>query len=145
MKFYAANKDIPIRLPIQNDPIDINDAIIIKITTMPQQQYQECIEACRACATLCLQCASACLLEEDVKGMTRCIQLDLECASLCNAAAQVMSLNGELSGQLCQLCENICSSCAGECEDHPEMKHCRDCAAACRQCAEVCAQMAQHA
>src|SRR5882757_9390520 len=84
----------------------------IKPTTMSQQQYQECIEACRACATLCQQCASACLLEEDVKSMTRCIQLDLECATLCNAAAQVMSLNGELSEQLCQLCESICNSCA---------------------------------
>src|SRR5260221_14217985 len=112
---------------------------------MSQSQYQECIEACRACATLSTQCARACLLENDVKSMTRCIQLDLECAALCNAAAQVMSFNGELSGQLCHLCESICNSCAQECEDPPEMQHCRDCAAACRHCAEVCAHMAQHA
>jgi hypothetical protein len=112
---------------------------------MLQQKYQECIEACRACATLCQQCASACLLEEDVKSMIRCIQLDLECATLCNAAAQVMSLNGDLSGQLCQLCESVSDSCAQECEDHPDMQHCRVCAAACRHCAEVCARMTQHA
>ena len=68
----------------------------------------------------------------------------LYCATICNAAAQVMSMGGELSEQLCQLCDNICSSCARECEDHPEMQHCRDCAAACRHYTDVCAHMTQH-
>jgi len=114
-----------------------------KAIFMSPQQYQACMEACRNCATLCHQCATACLLEEDVKSMVRCIQIDLECAALCNAAAEVMSLDGELSAQLCHLCEIACSNCAQECEDHPEMGHCRECAVACRRCAEVCAQMAE--
>jgi hypothetical protein len=54
-----------------------------------------------------------------------------------------MSLDGELSAQLCHLCEIACKNCAQECEDHPEMGHCRECAAACRRCAQVCAQMAE--
>ncbi len=69
---------------------------------MSRSPYQECIDACRQCVTICYQCARfSCLLEDDVKSMARCVQLDLECAVLCNAAAQVMSLNGELSNKCC--------------------------------------------
>lgn len=75
--------------------------------------------------------------------LARCIQLDLECAAICNAAAQVMSLNGQYAEEICKVCADICFACAEECERHAHhMEHCRECAEACRQCAEECRRMA---
>lgn len=94
---------------------------------------------------MCNQCAVSCLQEKDVQRMKKCIRLDLECAAICTAAVQVMSLNGELSEQLCQLCAEVCNRCGQECARFTEMEHCRKCAEVCRRCAEVCSQMAVHA
>lgn len=108
-------------------------------------QYQKCIEACQECASVCHTCAVCCLQEDDVQHLTKCIQLDLECAAICTAAAQVMSLNGELAEDLCQLCIEACDRCARECGQHSELEHCRNCADACHECAEVCSHMSVHA
>jgi hypothetical protein len=112
-------------------------------TMMTEQQYQECINACMECAITCDFCASACLNEENVKNLRRCIRLDLECAAICRAAAEVMSLNGQFSEQLCSLCAEVCHACAEECQRHAEMgmEHCRACAEVCRKCAAVCEEM----
>lgn len=77
--------------------------------------------------------------------MTRCIQLDMECASICYAAAQVMSMGGEMSEQLCRLCADICQACGDECRKHEHMVHCRECADACQRCAQECRSMAEAA
>lgn len=105
-------------------------------------QYKTCIDACLQCAAICNHCASSCLQEEDVKMMARCIQLDMECAAICYAAAQVMSMGGEKTEQLCRLCADICQACGDECNRHQHMVHCRECAEACYRCAEECRRMA---
>lgn len=106
---------------------------------------KDCIDACMACASTCDYCASSCLNEANVMDLRRCIRLDLECAAICRAAAEVMSLNGQFSEQLCSLCAEICHACADECQRHAEMgmEHCRECAEACRKCAAACEEMLQ--
>ena len=112
---------------------------------MPHEHFQECIEACQRCATICNHCAIACTQENEVSELAGCIQLDLECAAICTTAAQVMSMNGLMSEQLCQLCAEIFNRCADECSKHRHMEHCRKCEVACRNCAEVCMHMGEHA
>src|ERR1043165_5434508 len=107
---------------------------------MTNEKFRECIDACQQCVIACNHCANACLHEEDVQQLSRCIRLDLECATFCSAAVQVMSINGKLSAELCELCSKICLLCAEECEKHDHMDHCRECALTCHKCAEVCGQ-----
>lgn len=102
--------------------------------------YQTCLDACQGCAAACDFCASSCLREEKVNEMAGCIQLDLECAAICRTAAQFLSLRSEHAPAICQLCADICSTCADECDKH-DMDHCRRCAVACHACAEECASM----
>ncbi|MGI8580913.1 MAG: four-helix bundle copper-binding protein [Chitinophagaceae bacterium] len=73
--------------------------------------------------------------------MARCIQLDMECTAVCYAAAQVMSIGGQTTKELCSICTDICDACADECSKH-ENSHCKECADACRRCAEECRKMA---
>ena len=116
----------------------------LKREIMLANQFQECIDACMACAVACSNCAIACLEEENVGELRQCIRLDLECAAVCRAAAEVMSMQGTSSAHLCRVCADICSACADECSKHAEMgmDHCRECAEACRKCAEACESMA---
>lgn len=105
------------------------------------QDIQQCIEECLACAQVCEECISGCLNEADVNMMTRCIELDRECTLICYATAQLMAMNGENAGLLCDACADICETCAEECAKH-DAEHCRRCAEACRRCAETCRKMA---
>ncbi|WP_423147810.1 four-helix bundle copper-binding protein [Rubrolithibacter danxiaensis] len=111
---------------------------------MSHQQYQNCIDACYACAVACSHCASECLKEEKVQDLRRCIQLDLECASICKSAGDLMSLGSSFSTHICRVCADICNACGEECEKHAQMgmEHCRECAEACRKCAQACEEMA---
>ena len=111
---------------------------------MSHQKFQDCIDACAACAVECSHCATECLKEEDVKMLARCIQLDLECAAICRSATELMSLGSDYSSHLCRVCADVCNACAEECEKHAEMgmEHCKVCAEACRKCAEACEEMA---
>ncbi|WP_018613349.1 four-helix bundle copper-binding protein [Segetibacter koreensis] len=99
--------------------------------------YKSCIEACLKCAAICNHCASSCTQEENIKMMAGCIQLDMECAAICYAAAQVMSMGGRKSKELCLICADICDTCAAECSQH-NTEHCQECAEACRECADAC-------
>lgn len=103
--------------------------------------YESCIDACTRCAEACDHCAASCLQEEDVAMMTRCIQLDMECSSICKTSALLMHLQSNHANAVCQLCADICTACAEECEKH-EHAHCRECAATCRECAAECVSMA---
>src|SRR5688572_4912492 len=102
--------------------------------------YQSCIEACLRCAAACDHCAAACLREPDVEMLAACIQLDIECSTVCKSASQLMQLQSSHANAICQLCADICTSCAEECEKH-DHEHCRQCAANCRECAEECVSM----
>jgi hypothetical protein len=114
-----------------------------KTIIMAYPKFQECIDACVYCAAMCYQCADACLEEKDVAALTVCIRLDFESAAACRSAAEIMLLDGRSADAYCQLCADICTACAEECEKHAVMgmEHCRICAKACRQCADICLQM----
>ncbi|MBD1425794.1 four-helix bundle copper-binding protein [Sphingobacterium arenae] len=110
---------------------------------MIQTKFQNCIEACGKCAVACSQCAVACLNEKDLEHLKTCIQLNLECTMICDVAVKVMSIDGQLSEELCEICADICERCAEECEKHAAMgmEHCRECAEACRICTRICREM----
>ncbi|WP_229251206.1 four-helix bundle copper-binding protein [Emticicia sp. BO119] len=132
----------------QSQLIQITNLIIIKRhqteIIMAHQKFQDCIQACNACATICSHCATECLKEEHLHHLTKCIQLDLECAAICRSAVELMSLESEFSADLCKICSKICKACAEECEKHAKMgmEHCRECAEACYKCATICEEMA---
>jgi len=106
-----------------------------------QPAYQSCIETCMQCAAACDHCAASCLKEEDVAMLSMCIQLDIECSTICKAAVQLMQLQSNHANAICQLCADLCTACAEECEKH-DHEHCRQCAAMCRECADECMSMA---
>ena len=102
--------------------------------------YQSCIEYCQRCAEVCEQCLAACLKEDDLNMMAKCMSLDLECISVCRAAAHLMVLDSNHANAMCQVCADVCTACAEECERH-DMDHCQKCAAMCRDCAAECMTM----
>jgi hypothetical protein len=103
--------------------------------------FQDCIDACNACAYACDHCAASCLKEEDVAAMAGCIANDMDCAQLCRTAAGLMARASAHAAALCQVCADACRACAAECGKH-DMDHCQQCAAACRKCAAACEAMA---
>ena len=110
------------------------------LTSMPNQQYENCIKACNECLIACEACASSCLHEHDVKMMVGCIELDRDCAAICSLAVQFMSRGSKYAAKLCALCAEICQACGDECAKH-KPEHCQKCAAACHKCAEECRKM----
>jgi hypothetical protein len=108
---------------------------------MAHDKYDDCIEACDACAVECEHCLTACLDEKPVEPLVRCIRLDRDCADLCRLAAALMSRDSSFAREVCLLCATTCDACAAECERH-DMDHCRRCASACRSCAAECREMA---
>ncbi len=103
-------------------------------------EYQTCTVICSKCAVTCEQCANACLNEPGILEMVPCIRLNMECAAICRAAVQIMNLESNHANAVCQLCADICTACAEECEKH-DHGHCRECAMICRQCAAECVSM----
>ncbi len=108
---------------------------------MSYEKFQSCINACYECATECKRCSSACLGEQDVKNLTQCIRLNSDCATICVLAAKMMAGGSEFSERICELCADICDSCAMECEKHSEPEQCKKCAEVCRKCAFECREM----
>ena len=110
---------------------------------LQNQKYQSCIDACNRCAESREFCATSCLRERDVKMLERCIQLNRKCASICYSASQIMSMDGEHTKQICNVCADICDARAEGCEKHKQMNHCQQCAQACTTCSEECRKMAR--
>ena len=108
---------------------------------MSHQNLESCIAACSACAVECYHCSSSCLNEMDIKMFARCIKLDYDCSAICLLAMQAMASGSEFAKQICNLCAEICTACAVECEKHAHMEHCKKCADACRKCAAECSNM----
>lgn len=107
---------------------------------MAHQEHRSCIDACVRCAQECEHCANACLGEPEVEKMTECVRLDRDCAELCWTAAGYMSRGSQFLNELCEVCADVCDSCAAECHKH-EQEHCQRCADACRQSADECRRM----
>ncbi|MDZ4810064.1 MAG: four-helix bundle copper-binding protein [Bacteroidota bacterium] len=103
---------------------------------MSHQKFQSCIDACVSCAVVCNDCATECLQENDIKTLAKCIHLDRECAAICFAVANLMSIGGEHAAHLLEECAEKGDACVVECENHPNLAHCKKCAEACRMCAK---------
>ena len=73
--------------------------------------------------------------------MTSCVQNNRACDSVCLTSAKLMSMDSEIAKQFCNLCADICDTCAKECERHIGMDHCQECAQTCRKCADECRRM----
>lgn len=93
------------------------------------------------CAAACEACMDACLDEDNLEMMVDCIRTDRDCAKICRMAAGFVASHSEFAGAVLTLCEDVCESCAEECDKH-EHDHCKRCAAACRECAEACSNYA---
>lgn len=108
---------------------------------MSNQHYQDCIDACYACAAACDHCFSACLNEKEITHMTTCIALDARCAEMCRLTAGFAAKGTPFVKEVAELCAKICDTCAEECSRH-EHDHCQECAKRCKECAEACRKVA---
>jgi len=106
-----------------------------------------CIEECYSCAQTCTSCADACLAEDGVTSLTQCIRLNLDCADICDITGRIATRrtgsDQEMLRRMLEACAAACRLCAGECEKHTKMQHCRICAEACRRCMTACEQAGQ--
>ncbi|HBF20390.1 MAG: four-helix bundle copper-binding protein [Owenweeksia sp.] len=100
-------------------------------------QNVQLIESLQKCIRECLNCADSCLDEDNIKKMVPCVRLDRACAETCQAGANLLAINATNAREMVQLCKDICSKCADECEKH-EMDHCKRCGEACRECEKAC-------
>lgn len=99
--------------------------------------YSELIESLENCVASCNNCAASCLGEDNVKALAGCIRLNLDCADTCHLALKLMARDSNHAASVVELCKDICSECAAECEKH-EHDHCQLCANACLRCADHC-------
>lgn len=112
---------------------------------MTKQKYQECIDACSACAVECAKCAGELLNEKDIRTLARSIKLHQDCTALCFLAMEAMSGGSEYIKQITRLCAEISNDCADECAKNAHMGHCEMCTEVCRLCAVACEKISQMA
>ena len=105
---------------------------------MAHEIYQDCIEACFACAQECEHCGDACI---GMTEMANCVRSCRDCSELCWVCSGYMSRGSQLAAEVCRACARACDLCAAECEKH-SAEHCKRCAKACRHCAQECRKMA---
>ena len=106
-----------------------------------ESKFQSAIEALNDCVQACNACMTDCLREDDVQMLAKCIQLDRDCADICALTSEYVSRESEFAPALAKQCAVVCDACAGECEKHSHMVHCRLCAEVCRRCAEECRKL----
>ncbi len=101
---------------------------------------EKCIKNCLSCARVCLETLHHCLSKKGFNGTH--IQILQACVDTCQLSAKMMIADLRFHHQSCELCFEVCSACATECErfgEDPQMLHCAE---VCRRCAESCRSMA---
>lgn len=101
-------------------------------------KYQDCINACNACAESCAFCARAGLRGEDAGALEKRIRSAHECATICSIASKFMLLGEGHVREICGVCADRCDEFAEECEKFLQLDCYQKCAQACRRCAEEC-------
>lgn len=110
-----------------------------------QPEMQRCIEYCFECAQKCTQLSSHCLALGGPHASAEHISLLASCATICASTAKLMVFNSDYHHDMCQLCANVCNSCAEDCERlGPDDFLMQECAEACRRCAGSCLEMMAH-
>lgn len=102
----------------------------------------QCIDDCYHCATTCNATVAHCLEKGGKHADPQHIALVLDCAAICETAAQSMSRNSTVHGQICRVCAEICRQCETDCRSFRDDSMMQECADACRKCAESCQKMA---
>jgi hypothetical protein len=103
-------------------------------------EMQQCIDACRNCASVCLSTAANHCLEAGGKHVEPVhFRTMLDCAEICQTSANFMLRSSALHAHVCRACAEVCAACARSCEEVGDMD---ECVAACRRCAEECRKMA---
>lgn len=92
------------------------------------------------CAAQCVHCYDACRIDKEKDKLERCMMLDKDCEDICRLTAQVLERSSENSSLFLELCSQICTKCAEECDKHSHLEHCKKCAEVCHKCAEMCRQ-----
>ncbi len=100
---------------------------------VPENKNEALINILDDCARVCESDMTADLMEKDVKIMVRCVQLDIDCAEICALTSNYLSRNSEFAYPITGQCALVCDACAEECEKHPDMPHCVECARVCRR------------
>jgi len=88
----------------------------------------ECIQACHACNYRCCEGSAQ---------MGACGRSCIDCATICEVVLTLLARDSRWAAQARQLCSEVCTSCAAECEEFDD-EYCLACARACRACAESC-------
>jgi hypothetical protein len=96
---------------------------------MEHQTKDMGIDDCLSCATECEACISECLSMGDKKYL-KCIELCRDCADICVLSARFYARNSAYGDALFELCKEICSACAKECDK----LGLTNCAEKCRNC-----------
>lgn len=98
-------------------------------------------------STTCLTCADACIAQDNPKEMAECARICLDCASVCEAASQLLarpdSSNHSFLYRMLETVQDVCDSCADECEKFPDKEFAAVCAKACRSCIGACQDLIQ--
>lgn len=102
------------------------------------QKHVKLIVLLNECAAMCCFCSVASLEEETVNSMVASIKRNLDCSEMCTLLSSFLSRNSPHAAHLLKECIELCEACATECERHPNMDHCQECAETCRKCAEAC-------
>jgi hypothetical protein len=116
---------------------EIWTARLLNQKNVTMAHHEELLKKLSECASACEWCHDACLGEENVKMLADCIRLDRDCAKICLLTSGLVASHSPWASRMVKLCEEICTECAEECENH-DMDHCRNCAGACRACAGAC-------
>jgi hypothetical protein len=95
---------------------------------------ETCLDACTRCYNACQAAISFCLEQGGKHVEARHLKLLLECAAICRASTVFLIHRSEFHLKVCDVCAEVCGSCAASCEELGMT----ECAQACRYCAASC-------
>jgi hypothetical protein len=106
-------------------------------------EMRNCISMCLDCHAVCTETAGYVLHGGTKHSESQHLVTLLDCAQICLAHADLMARRSPHHAELAQVCADLCSACASQCDEHSgddaKMKHCAD---VCRKCEESCRRMA---
>jgi hypothetical protein len=115
----------------------------MQLDPLQDSETQKCIKYCQTCARSCEETLSHVLNEKSVVLSGRHISLMQLCADTCELAAKMMIHNMPFHHQSCELCYEVCETCAAECARFADVDPVlASCAGVCQRCADACRVMA---
>jgi hypothetical protein len=110
-----------------------------------EAEMQRCIQQCQDCHARCIELINHCLMVGGRHAAPTHIRLLMDCAQLCTVTADFMARDSAFHDRTCQLCAELCRSCADSCaEVAGDDQLVRECVDLCHRCAESCDRMTSH-